>query len=447
MKNYIYCFLLLLFLSCSDDSKFVKLEDDLAVFYGEVEWTNSFGGSGADTIRSIIKTNDGGYAILGSTNSVDGEITDKTNSAVDYWLLKLNEQGKIQWSKTYGGSGEDIGQSILQTSDGGYALTGYAQSADGDGSNNEGYHDNWIIRLDNQGAILWEKSFGFSGHDHSYDIIETEDGGLFFAGFLDITAAREDGFAEKGEFLTRHGVGEFWGTKLDIDGNVEWRKYFGGTNNDRAYGVVNSLDGGFVMAGFTESTDYDVSINRGSYDFWVVKVDRDGNFVWERAFGGTGIDRAYDIINTSDGGYAITGHTLSDDLDVTKNNGESDIWLIKIDGNGQLLWENSFGGSGFELAEELCETNDGGLMIIGNSKSVDGDLVKNHGENDIWVIRTDSKGQLEWQKTFGGSDLDYGYDIIENKDGSIMVVGEILSQDFPGIINKGATDAVLIKIQ
>ncbi|MEO9893644.1 hypothetical protein [Aurantibacter sp.] len=447
MKKLIYCILFLFSFSCSDDSKIVSLDDATEVFYGEIEWVKSFGGSGSDTARSIIKTNDGGYAVLGYTNSIDGDISDKTHPFVDYWMLKLSAQGDLQWSKTYGGSGEDIGQSILQTSDGGYALTGYAQSADGDGSSNAGYHDNWIIRLDNQGTILWERSFGFSGHDHSYDIIETDDGGLFFAGFIDITAAREDGFSEKGEFLTRHGVGEFWGTKLDADGNVLWRKYFGGTNNDRAYGVVNSEDGGFVLAGFTESTDYDISNNRGSYDFWIVKVDSAGDFVWERAYGGTGIDRAYDIVNTSDGGYAITGHTLSDDLDVSENNGESDIWLIKLNDNGELLWENSLGGSGFELAEELCETYDGGLMIIGNSKSVDSDLVESSGENDIWIIRTDSKGQLEWQKTMGGSNLDYGYDIIENDDGSIMVAAEILSQDFPGIINKGATDAVLVKLK
>ncbi|MBM1105332.1 hypothetical protein JQC67_04175 [Aurantibacter crassamenti] len=448
MKKLLYSFLFLVLFSCSKDAEFNEdINSSEPIFLGEIEFIKSYGGSGTDTARSIISTNDGGFAILGFSNSTDGDISDKTNPVVDYWVLKLDALGDLQWSKTYGGSGEDIGQSIMQTSDGGYVLTGYAQSADGDGSNNEGFHDNWIIRLDSQGTILWEKSFGFSGHDHSYDIIQTDDGGLFFTGFLDITAAREDGYAEKGELLTRHGVGEFWGTKLDANGNVEWRKYFGGSNNDRSYGVVKSNDGGFVLAGFTESNDFDITINRGSYDFWIVKIDQNGGFIWEHAYGGSGIDRAYDIVNTHDGGYAITGQTISADLDVGKNNGESDIWMIKLNDEGELQWENSFGGSRFELAEELCLTADNGFMIIGNSKSTDGDAIENAGENDIWAIRTDANGQLEWQKSIGGTDLDYGFDVIENQDGSIMLVGETLSQDFPGVSNKGMTDAVLIKIK
>jgi len=448
MRKSISIVLILVFFSCSKDEKVVDVAGQTeSIFLGEIDWVNNFGGSGLDTAQSIISTSDGGYAVFGYTNSTDGDISDKTIPVVDYWLLKLDNEGNLQWSKTYGGSGEDKGQQVIQTSDGGYALTGYAQSADGDGSNNEGFHDNWIIRLDAQGSILWERSFGFSGHDHSYDIIQTEDGGLFFTGHLDISAAREDGFTEKGASLTRHGVGEFWGTKIDIEGNIEWRNYFGGSSNDRAFGVVQSNDGGFVMAGFSESNDFDIKNNRGSYDFWVVKINNKGDLVWENAYGGSGIDRSYSIVNTSDGGYAIAGQTLSSDADVKKNNGESDIWLIKLDDTGQLVWEDSFGGTGFELAEGLSAMSDGGFMVVGNSKSSDGDTIENAGENDIWVIRTDSNGQLEWQKSIGGSDLDYGFDILENQDGSVMVVGETLSQDFPDVQNKGFIDAVVIKLK
>lgn len=448
MRILLSILIVLFFFSCSKNGEVVNNDGrPLPVFFGEIDWIKNFGGSGEDTARSIIATSDGGYAVFGYTNSVDGDVTDKTMQVVDYWLLKLDAQGNLQWNKTYGGSGEDKGRAVIQTNDGGYALTGYAQSADGDGSNNEGFHDNWIIRLDAQGNILWERSFGFSGHDHSYDIMQTEDGGLFFTGHLDITAAREDGFTEKGVSLTRHGVGEFWGTKLDSAGNIEWRSYFGGSNNDRAFGVVPSDDGGFVMAGFAESNDFDVKNNSGSYDFWAVKINRNGDFVWEQAYGGTGIDRSYSIVNTSDGGYAITGQTLSADGDIAKNNGESDIWLVKLDDSGNLLWERSFGGTNFELADGITLLHNGGFMIAGNSKSSDLDLVENAGENDIWIIRTDANGQLEWQKTIGGSDLDFGYDIIENQDGSIMVIGETASPDFPKLQNKGFTDAVVIKIK
>jgi len=201
------------FLGCSTDSnQSITLEPETQTeFIGEVEWVKNFGGSGEETAQAITATTDGGFAILGYSNSMDGDITNKTTDVNDYWLLKLDTEGNLEWNKTYGGSKDDRGQSLALTSDGGYMLTGYAMSDDGDGSNNEGFHDNWILKLDASGNLEWEKSFGFSGHDHSYDIIQTQDGGYFFIGFLDITAARADGYDEKGQFLTRHGVGEFWG--------------------------------------------------------------------------------------------------------------------------------------------------------------------------------------------------------------------------------------------
>jgi len=273
------------------------------------------------------------------------------------------------------------------------------------------------------------------------------DGGLFFVGFLDITSARADGNSEKRNSITRHGVGEFWGTKIDDKANVQWRGYYGGTNNDRAHSVVRADDGGYVMVGFTESNDFDIENSRGSYDFWAVKVDKNGNFVWENSFGGTGIERAQDISKTADGGYAITGNTFSNDTDVSKNNGESDVWLIKIDANGNKVWDKNYGGPQFEDGQSVTLSKDGGFIIAGNSKSETMDLNANAGENDIWLIKTDSNGTMEWQKTFGGSGLDYGFDALETENGSIVLVGETSSEDFPTLQNKGKSDAVIIKIK
>ena len=449
MRKIFILFVVLGFFGCSTDGeKSITLVPEAQIeFVGEVEWVRNFGGSGEETAQAVITTSDGGYAILGFSNSMDGDIIGKTTAVNDYWLLKLDAAGNLEWNKTYGGSKDDRGQSLAQTIDGGYILTGYAMSDDGDGSNNEGFHDNWILKLDASGNIEWEKSFGFSGHDHSYDIILTQDGGFFFIGFLDITAARADGYNEKGQFLTRHGVGEFWGTKIDAQGNVQWRKYFGGTNNDRAHAVVQSNDGGFVMAGFSESDDFDISDTKGSYDFWVVKIASTGDLVWERSFGGSGIEIAYDIAKTTDNGYVITGNTFSNDTDVSKNNGESDVWLIKLADNGNLLWEKTFGGTQFDAAQAVYTSMDGGFLIAGNSKSSDMDAISNMGENDLWVIKTDDNGELIWQKTFGGADLDYGFDVIENKDKSVLVVGESASKDFPTLQNKGMTDLIVIKIK
>jgi hypothetical protein len=445
----LYAFVLLGFSGCSLDggNRFIPIPEEKFEFLGEVEWVKNYGGSGTETAQAIISTSDGGYAVFGYTNSVDGDILDKDTNVNDYWLLKLDAEGNLQWNKTYGGSKDDKGQSIAQTNDGGYVLTGYAMSDDGDGSNNEGFHDNWILKLDASGNIEWEQSFGFSGHDHSYDIIQTEDGGFFFIGFLDITSARADGYTEKGNYLTRHGVGEFWGTKIDAQGGIAWRKYFGGTNNDRAHAVVQANDRGFVMTGFSESADFDVSETRGSYDFWVVKLTATGEFVWERSFGGSGIEISYDIAKTTDNAYVVTGNTFSNDIDVSKNNGESDVWLIKIDDNGDLIWKKTYGGTKFDAAQGLTTSLDGGFIIVGNSKSSDFDTSANSGENDLWVIKTDANGALIWQQTFGGADLDYGFDVLENEDKSVVVVGESASSDFPDLQNKGMSDLIVIKIK
>ncbi len=441
------CMALLCYACSNDDNGTDPVMEPSAQFLGEVDWVKNFGGTGEETAQSVIKTNDGGYAVLGFSNSTDGDLMGKTLAVNDYWLLKLNAEGELQWSKTYGGSKDDRGQSVIQTNDGGYAVTGYAMSSDGDGSNNEGFHDNWILKLDASGTIEWEKSFGFSGHDHSYDILQTADGGFFFVGFLDVTSAREDGFEEKGNSLTRHGVGEFWATKISARGAMEWRRYFGGTNNDRAHAVVQSDDGGFVMTGFSESSDFDIKNSRGSYDFWVLKISQEGELVWERSYGGSGIEISKDIAKTDDGAYVIAGNTFSTDLDISKNNGESDIWLIKVDDAGNLLWEQTIGGSGFEDAQGITLSADGGFLISGNSKSADLDANANAGENDIWLVKTDSKGAPVWQKSFGGSGLDFGFDAIENEDHSVLLVGQLGSEDAPNTTLKGMTDLMVIKIK
>lgn len=444
MKKIALVFSTLAILACSDDSFKIEGHDEVPNSFEGIEWTRNFGGSGDESPRSIIRTNDGGFAILGFTNSIDGDLISKDLEVNDYWLVKLDDQGEIQWQRTYGGSKDDQGQQVIQTTDGGYAITGYAMSDDGDGSNNEGFHDNWILRLDSQGIILWEKSFGFSGHDHSYDLVETADGGFFFSGFLDVTSSNGEGGTSKQSSLSAHGVGEFWGTKVDANGNLQWRKFFGGTNNDRSFGVVNALDGGYVLAGASESDDFDISDPKGSYDYWVVKVDKNGNLLWERSFGGTGIDQAQDILALNDGSYIIIGNAFSADTQVTNNKGQSDIWLIKIDDDGELLWEKSIGGSGFDAAHSVRSTSDGGLILSGNSKSFDGDVSENFGENDIWLVKTDSDGNLLWEKSFGGLGLDFGFDAIETPTGSIVVVGETASADFPEIQHRGGIDWVVI---
>lgn len=414
-------------------------------FKGEAAWIKTFGGSEDDTAIAVIEAGDGNYIVLGTTASTDGDITDKATVENDFWLLKLDPEGTILWSKTYGGSGEDIAQSIVQTADGGYAVAGYSQSSDGDASHNEGFHDNWLLKLDAQGTIQWENSFGFAGHDHAYDLLQTADGGYFLSGFLDVTASGGDGNAGKSAEAL-HGVGEFWAIKTDASGNLQWSRYYGGTNNDRAYSVVQANDGGFVMSGFSESEDFDISGSKGSYDFWVIKLTAMGDLAWEHSFGGTGIEESHSIAITADNNYIITGHTYSTDGDVEENYGNSDVWVIKIDDNGTLLWSKNYGGDQFDLANSIAGTRDGGFVISGTSRSHTGDVSENSGENDIWVFGTDASGRLQWESTFGGTGIDLGTDAIQTAEESILIVGETESNDYDITTNHGKKDLIIIKL-
>ena len=439
---------LVLFCGCnSDEISETEINDDTVVgFQAEIDWIKTFGGSNEETAQSVIQTSDGGFAVIGFTNSADGDITDKTLLVNDFWVLKLDAQGDIQWNNTYGGSGDDRGQAIQQTTDGGYILAGYSMSDDGDGSNNEGFHDNWVVKLDAGGNIQWESSFGFAGHDHAYDILQTADGGYFVSGFLDVTGSDGEGNSSRSS-LSAHGVGEFWANKLDAEGNLEWRRFFGGTNNDRAYSVTQANDGGFVLAGASESEDFDISEANGSYDFWVIKINPDGDLVWERSFGGSGIEISESIVNTRDNGYLVVGKTNSTDGDVSSNKGNSDVWIVKINDSGKMAWEKTFGGTDFEGAESIIASNNGGYIITGNSRSRDNQLSENFGENDIWIMKINEEGSMLWEKSIGGSGLDFGFDAVETFNGEVIVVGETSSQDFDIEINQGLKDLVIIKLK
>jgi len=435
-----FFFLALLLSNCTTNNPIKPI-----TLTGEIEWQKTFGGTGDEVARGIIETLDGGYAVIGYTNSIDGDITDKTLAENDFWVLKLDINGNIEWQKTYGGSGDDLGRAIIQTTDGGFAITGPSKSSDGDATSNKGQHDHWILKLDAQGTIQWEKSYGFAGHDHSQSLLQTNDGGYFIGGYLDVDASSGLG----NETISKHGVGEFWVQKLDSNGNLEWRRYFGGASNDRIYKVLQAHDGNYLLVGSSESSDFDISNTNGSYDVWVVKIDDKGVILWEKSFGGSGIDNGYAATKTNDGNYLIAGTAISSDGLVSNPKGNSDIWLLKIDDNGNLLWEKSFGGSGFDAAFAISKSSNifNSYIIAGNSKSSDGDVSINNGENDFWVLKIDETGKLLFEKSFGGSGIDFSYGVIETSDQKIVVVGETESSDKDITSNKGGKDLWIVKIK
>jgi len=411
----------------------------------DIDFIKTFGGSNNESAKSITKTSDGGYAILGYTQSLDGDVINKTNTSYDYWLLKFDQNHNLQWQKTYGGSGDDRGNEVIQTTDGGYAILGYSQSNDGDVSENFGFSDYWVSKLDASGNILWEKSLGYAGTDTGISIKETNDLGFLLTGVLDVTASGGNGNSKNTKI--NHAGGDYWVIKLNTAGDKQWSKYYGGTFTDTPYDVIETEDNGYIIVGSSDSADVDISSSQGTYDFWVIKINSTGTMVWEKSFGGSEIDEAFSIIKSSDGNYVIVGDTRSNDKNVSHNNGASDLWIIKISPSGNLLWEKTFGGTSFDAGRSISNTSDNGFLISGSSRSMDGDLTTNQGQNDVWVIKIDSNGSLLWQKSLGGSNIDFAYDAIALDDNSFIVIGESSSADKDIQENKGFTDLLIAKLK
>lgn len=430
--------MILLLLNCSSDDASTSNNDD------QVTFVKTYGGSKNDSAQSVTATTDGGYIILGYTQSNDNDITDKQDESFDYWVLKFDATDQLQWQKTYGGSLDDRGSDIIQTSDGGYAILGYSFSNDGDATENAGLQDYWLVKLDANGNISWEKSFGYQGADSGITMTETNDQGFLVTGILDVTASGGEGNSSRN--ANRHAGGDYWALKLDISGNLEWSHYFGGNFTDTPYGVVQTNDNGYIVVGSSDSEDTDISSNIGTYDFWVIKISESGDLVWEKSFGGSQIDEARAIVKTNDGNYIIAGDTRSSDNDVSQNKGAADLWFIKISPSGNLIWERTIGGSSFDVARAIKKSQNNGFLLSGSSRSSDMDVSENKGQNDAWVLKTDNNGNLLWETTVGGSNIDFSYDVAELTDGSVIAVGDTASSDGDIIENKGFTDLLIIKI-
>ena len=442
MSKNIFIIIILLFWGCLPDP--VSNSTITPIYFSatliDVKF---FGGSDEEVAREIIELQDGGFGIVGSTKSTDGDFSNRMGNDWDLFLIKIDEQGEVTWKKTYGGSADDFGFSLVESPEGGFVLMGYSNSQDGDVPTTKGYHDNWIIRVDAAGAVVWKKSFGYSGHDHAYNVIPTLDGGYFFNGFLDVTASNGEGNSGKPSKAKRHGVGEFWCHKIDANGNIQWQRYFGGTNNDRSYDAIQTREGNFLIVGTTESNDVDVKNPKGSYDVWVVMVSPFGDMIWENSYGGSLVDEASGVIEDSYGNYRIIGNTHSEDMDVIDSRGSSDVWQIIIDKSGRLIDSFNFGGSEFDRGTSITKGPLGSTFITGYSRSLDGDMYINKGENDIFLMYVPDDGSELKTMILGEEGQDFAYDVLVRRDGGVMLVGQTFSKNPPFDQNKGKSDILL----
>lgn len=437
--------LLFIFTTCKSEDDLPQPQQEPVVpefeTTGNIESISSFGGTKNESAEAVIKTSDGGYAVVGFTQSMDGNVVDKSDDSYDAWLLKFDANNNLLWNKTYGGSNDEKANDIIQTNDGGFVVIGYTFSNDGDVSSNAGQQDFWIFKTDAQGNIQWEKTFGYAGLDYGLSIIQTNDNGYFLTGVLDVTGSGGEGNTRNSQTL--HAGGDYWALKIDEIGNLQWSKYFGGFFSDTPYDAIQTEDNGFLIVGSSDSYDFDVSNNIGSYDFWVVKIDSNGILEWENNYGGSQIDEAHKIIKTNDGNFLIVGDTRSEDIDISNSLGAADVWAIKISPSGQLLEETSYGGESFDVGRDVILDIENGYIICGSSRSGTGQLTQNNGQNDVWVFKTEANGNLKWQTSIGGSNVDYAYGVAQLDNGKIIVVGESSSNDFDLPENKGFTDLII----
>lgn len=387
-----------------------------------IEWEHSYGGSNNDDAFSVRQTTDGGFIAVGSATSYDGDVTGLHGNG-DMWVLRIDNGGSIRWQKCFGGSSIDDGHSIVQTPDGGYCALGMSQSIDGDVTGNHGIVDFWLARIDSGGSLLWQKSLGGSGNDYAYGLDNTSDGGFILSG-----SSR----SSDGDVSINHGNEDYWIVKTDSAGGIEWEKSFGGTGPDRAQAAHQTRDGGYIVAGFSNSSDGDVAGNHGAEDGWILKLDATGGIQWQKSIGGTNGDGMYDLRQTTDSGYIVSGYSYSNDGDVSGLHGTDDCWVVKLDSVGNIEWQHPVGGTGYEYGYAAEQASNGGYIVAGGTTSNNGEISGNHSTGNIpdWnVVKLDEYGVIEWQLCLGGTAYDDARWIEQSSDGGFIVAGNSKSDD------------------
>ena len=343
----------------------------------------TYGGSGGDMGRAICHTSDGGYMIVGCTNSFG-------LGSSDIWLVKTDENGEMEWNKTYGGSGSECGYSISQTSDGGFFIVGNTSSY-GSGSS-----DIWLVKTDNNGIQEWDKTFGDTNYDCGYSGRQSFDEGFIVTGYI----TSNDG-NRKNVYLV----------KTDKYGNKEWENSFDESIDDCGNSLIQKPDGSFFILGYTLTGKY----SSNDTDILLIKTDSNGNKQWLKIYGGTGSEKGSSIFSSSDGGFVLTGYTNS------YGGSYFSAWLVKLDNLGNEVWDKTFGSSSYDYGTCVIQNSIGEYTFTGYTEST------GKGVADIWLVNTSNDGYENWNRIFRGLDDDYGYCVIESNNGKYVVTGSCKS--------------------
>jgi parallel beta-helix repeat protein len=375
---------------------FLTLSSSLFVFpasASQTVWKKTFGGASYDYGTDLVQTTDGGFAILGHTESFGA-------GKSDFWLIKTDSNGNMEWNKTYGGPEVEYAHSLIQTSDGGYALTGFT------GSFGAGKSDFWLIKTDSNGNIEWNQTYGDENlYETAYDLVETSDGGYALAGEVDPLIASPEP--------------DCWLVKTDEFGNMEWNQTFGEDNDETARSLIQTSDGGYALAG--EQVGTNSSTSRILSHSLLIKTDPSGNMEWNQTYGtGYSNDNSRSLLERPEGGYVLP---IMMDSAVPERNDEFSI--IKTDELGNIEWSKTYREPYMSEINSLTRTSDGGYIATGR---------KSH----FLFLKIDAQGTIEWTRVYGGRRMDIGASVVETSDGGFAAVGSTASytahSDFASIL-------------
>lgn len=396
------------------------------------------GGNSSDFFSQLILTKDGGRLLAGSSLSgISGDKTDTSKGGWDFWIVKLDNNEKIQWSKTIGGNIDDILEAAIQTNDGGYLVGGYSSSdvsGDKTGARRGGIggEDYWLVKLDSTGKIQWDKTFGGTMQDNLTALLQTTDGGYLLGGFSlsGISADKTD---------TTRGYSDFWIIKINKNGKEQWQKTIGGNAYDKLSSLMQTPDGKYILAGTSasdKSGEKSANSMHSKNDYWLVQIDNSGSIVWDKTIGGGDLDELYNAQRTRDGGFILAGSSTSSpsgDKTEGKKGLFGDFWIVKADSIGNKQWDRTLGGNGFSIPYSIQQTIDNGYIVGGRASSgIANDVTEqNRGDNDFWIVKLAFNGKLQWDKTIGGSGRDELRTIREVKKNSYVVAG-LTASDISG---------------
>lgn len=404
-----------------------------------LEWQKSFGGSQQEWGVDFIILPDGNYLVLGNSQSSDGDVPGNHGPATtwDIYLAKIDPAGNIIWKKSYGGSYNEQASAIKQTTDGGFIIVGSSASNDGDVSGHHGFvslNDVWVVKLDGYGNISWQKSYGGSFTDIGADILETP------AGFMICGSTN----STDGDVSGKHGSDDLWILHIDKTGNILWQRCYGGSKVEDPGSIKATTDGAFIVASGTSSLDGDVSIPPAGFnDAWVLKISASGNIIWEKCIGGNRSDAITHIIVNNDGTYFLAAYTGSTNIPGAMQNEltwQGDGWTLLLDKNGNIVWQKAFGGTRNDAVLDALKTADGGYLLIGETGSDNGIVCQRHPEEDVWILKMDHAGNIAWSRTFGGSGIETSSKCALDAAGRLVVLGQSFSADGDLTTNYGITD-------